>query len=177
MRASAVMLKPLLLKGKEDRIMKWFTKEEVIRCYRKRKEDRCKECRLTQEVKRLPNGLDENMEALVTEVMDPAREKLGKPIICNSGFRCPIHNAKVGGATGSQHMKGEAMDIAPAGLQVTAYGLQELERLARIIVANGKFDQLIVYPTFLHVSWKRQGGNRKQILRKTATGYQKVERL
>jgi len=44
-------------------------------------------------------------------------------------------------------------------------------------VVNGKFDQLIVYPTFLHVSWKRQGGNRKQILRKTATGYQKVERL
>ena len=153
--------------------MKWFTKEEVIRCYRKRKEDRCKECRLTQEVKRLPNGLDENMEALVTEVMDPAREKLGMPIICNSGFRCPIHNAKVGGATGSQHMKGEAMDVVPgdSGL-VTG---DSLERLARIIVENGKFDQLIIYPTFLHVSWKRQGGNRKQILRKTATGYEEVK--
>ena len=136
--------------------MKYFTKEEVIRCYRKRKEDRCKECRLTQEVKRLPNGLDENMEALVTEVMDPAREKLGMPIICNSGFRCPIHNAKVGGATGSQHMKGEAMDVRCA----------DNRRLARIIVENGRFDQLIIYPTFIHVSWKRNGPNRHQVIRK-----------
>ena len=47
--------------------------------------------------------------------------------------------------------------------------------LARIIVENGKFDQLIIYPTFVHVSWKRQGGNRKEVLRKTATGYQKVD--
>ena len=157
----------LAIKRKEDRIMKWFKKEEVIRCYRERKEDRCKECRLTQEVKKLPNGLDENMEALVTEVMDPAREKLGMPIICNSGFRCPIHNAKVGGATGSQHMKGEAMDVRCA----------DNRRLARIIVENGRFDQLIIYPTFIHVSWKRQGGNRKQILRKTATGYVRVYSL
>ena len=146
----------LAIKRKEDRIMKYFTKEEVIRCYRKRKEDRCKECRLTQEVKRLPNGLDENMEALVTEVMDPAREKLGMPIICNSGFRCPIHNAKVGGATGSQHMKGEAMDVRCA----------DNRRLARIIVENGRFDQLIIYPTFIHVSWKRNGPNRHQVIRK-----------
>ena len=143
----------LAVKTQEDRIMKWFTKEEVIRCYRKRKEDRCKECRLTQEVKRLPNGLDENMEALVTEVMDPAREKLGIPIICNSGFRCPIHNAYVKGASQSQHMRCEAMDVRCA----------DNRRLARIIVENGKFDQLIDYGTFLHVSWKRQGGNRRQI--------------
>ena len=141
--------------------MKYFTKEEVIRCYRKRKEDRCKECQLTQAVKKLPNGLDENMEALVTEVMDPAREKLGMPIICNSGFRCPIHNAKVGGATGSQHMKGEAADIA------MVHGSRfKVHDLAQAIVENGKFDQLIIYPTFIHVSWKRNGPNRHQVIRK-----------
>jgi len=120
-------------------------------------------------------GVPENVKALVENVLDPLREKYGKPIKVNSGYRCPKHNLAVGGATQSQHMKGEAADIAPAGLQVTAYGLQELEKLVEIIKQNGKWDQMIVYPTFVHVSWKRGGGNRQEILRKTSAGYQKVE--
>ncbi len=111
-------------------------------------------------------GVPENVKALVENVLDPLREKYGKPIKVNSGYRCPKHNLAVGGATQSQHMKGEAADIAPAGLQVTAYGLQELEKLVEIIKQNGKWDQMIVYPTFVHVSWKRFGPNRKQTLRK-----------
>lgn len=111
-------------------------------------------------------GLPENVKALVENVLDPLREKYGKPIKVNSGYRCPKHNLAVGGATQSQHMKGEAADIAPVGLQVTAYGLKELERLVEIIKQNGKWDQMIVYPTFVHVSWKRFGPNRKQTLRK-----------
>lgn len=111
-------------------------------------------------------GVPENVKALVENVLDPLREKYGKPIKVNSGYRCPKHNLAVGGATQSQHMKGEAADIAPVGLQVTAYGLKELERLVEIIKQNGKWDQMIVYPTFVHVSWKRFGPNRKQTLRK-----------
>ena len=145
--------------------MKYYTKEEVIRCYRESKLNRCAECRLTQASKKQPNGLEENMTALVEEVMDPVREKLGKPIICNSGFRCPIHNALVKGASQSQHMRCEAMDCHCA----------DNRKLAQIIVAQGKFDQLIIYPTFIHVSYKKAGGNRKQILKKTATGYQKID--
>ena len=145
--------------------MKNFTKEEVIRCYRENKQDRCEGCRLSHAVTKLPYGLDENMEALVNEVMDPAREKLGMPIVVNSGFRCPVYNAACPGASKtSQHMRCEAIDCHCA----------DNRRLAKIIVENGKFDQLIVYPTFIHVSWKRQGVNRKQILKKTASGYQKV---
>ena len=114
-------------------------------------------------------GVPENVKALVENVLDPLREKYGKPIKVSSGYRCPKHNLAVGGATQSQHMKGEAADIAPAGLQVTAYGLQELEKLVEIIKQNGKWDQMIVYPTFVHVSWKRFGPNRKQVLRKAKT--------
>ena len=114
-------------------------------------------------------GVPENVKTLVENVLDPLREKYGKPIKVNSGYRCPKHNLAVGGATQSQHMKGEAADIAPAGLQVTAYGLQELEKLVEIIKQNGKWDQMIVYPTFVHVSWKRFGPNRKQVLRKAKT--------
>lgn len=145
--------------------MIYFKPEEVIRCYRESKQDRCKECRLTQAVKQLPNGLDENMKALVEEVMDPAREKLGMPITCNSGFRCPVHNQAVGGVYNSQHVKAEAMDVT----------CKDNRQLAKVIVENGKFDQLIIYPTFVHVSYRRNGGNRKEILRKTASGYQRVD--
>ena len=112
------------------------------------KEFRCKCC------KELPLSAKANIEALVANVLDPAREKLGKPIIVNSGFRCQKHNFEVGGVTNSQHMAGEAADIC----------CEDNKLLKQVIVENGKFDQLIEYPTFLHVSWKRNGGNRKQRL-------------
>ena len=134
--------------------MQNFSKKELIRCYRENKQDRCKECRLPQPASRLPNGIEENIEALVDEVLDPARRKLGKPIVVNSGYRCQKHNLEVGGVKNSQHMVGEAADITCA----------DVPRLKQIIVENGKFDQLIDYGTFLHVSWKRNGPNRKQKL-------------
>lgn len=145
--------------------MVYFKKTELIRCYCEDKQQRCKECRLQQAVQRMPNGIDENIASLIEEVLDPARERLGRPIIVNSGFRCPVHNAVVGGVYNSQHVKGEAADIR----------CDDNRRLAKLIVEAGRFDQLIIYPSFVHVSWKRGGGNRKEILRKTAGGYQKVE--
>lgn len=144
--------------------MKYFKKTELIPCYRGDKGLRCKECRLTQAAMRLPNGIEESMIALGEEVLDPAREKLGAPITVNSGFRCPLHNQTVGGVANSQHVRGEAADLT----------CKDNQRLARIIVEQGKFDQLIIYPSFVHVSYKKNGPNRGQILRKTATGYQKV---
>lgn len=144
---------------------KHFDKKELIRCYRD--EGRCKECKLTQPAMKLPYGIEDNLEELATAVLEPVRERLGKPIIVNSGFRCPLHNRTVGGATGSQHMRGEAADIR----------CDDNRRLTKLIVEVGKYDQLIIYPSFVHVSWKRGGGNRREILRKTATGYEKVNRL
>lgn len=41
-------------------------------------------------------------------------------------------------------------------------------KLAKLIVQQGRFDQLIIYPTFLHVSYKCTGANRHRVLRKTA---------
>lgn len=153
--------------------MKHFKIEELIRCYRN--EGRCPECPLKQRAERVPNDAEANERALVEAVLDPAREKLGRPIMVNSGFRCVVHNRKVGGAASSQHMRGEAADIRP----VSSSRVQgsSVEELARVIVENGVFDQLIIYPTFVHVSYKRNGCNRKEILRKTAGGYQKVSRI
>ena len=126
--------------------MKWF----------KEKEFACKCCG------QLPPLARENVKALVSEVLDPVRERLGMPIVVNSGYRCEKHNKDVGGVRNSQHLRGEAADIHCA----------DLPRLKALIIENGKFDQLITYPTFLHVSYKRTGGNRHQRLKKGGAGYE-----
>ena len=148
---------------------KHFKKEELAHCFRENG-SRCRECPLKQPANKLPDGVEENLEALVVNVLEPACLRLGKPITVNSGYRCPKHNRAIGGATTSQHLRGEAADVAP--VQGSRFTVQDL---AKAIVANGKWDQMILYPTFVHVSYKRNGGNRRQILRKTATGYEKVE--
>ena len=126
--------------------MKWF----------KEKEFGCRCC------SQLPPLARENVKALVREVLDPVREKLGMPIVVNSGYRCERHNKDVGGVRNSQHLRGEAADVTCA----------DLPRLKALIIENGKFDQLITYPTFLHVSYKRTGGNRHQRLKKGGAGYE-----
>ena len=115
--------------------------------YFEMKEFACKCCG------QLPPSAEQNLQALVEHVLDLARERLGMPITVNSGYRCPAHNKAVGGVKNSQHLKGEAADITCA----------DNKRLAEIIEQLGNFDQLIVYPTFLHVSYKRQGVNRESI--------------
>lgn len=147
-------------------MIKHFSKQELARCFRET--GRCSECRLTQPATKLPDGIEDNLKGLVTAVLEPVRERLGKPIVVNSGFRCPVHNRAVGGATGSQHVKGEAADVR---FQDSRFKVQDL---AKAIVANGTWDQLILYPTFVHVSYKRGGGNRREILRKTSGGYVKM---
>lgn len=113
----------------------------------------------------MPASARENIKALVREVLDPARERLGKPIRVNSGYRCAKHNREVGGVAASQHLLGEAADIAPVNSEKGKVKI-ELERLVRIIKELGAFDQMIVYPAFVHVSYKRIGRNRKQIIYK-----------
>lgn len=130
-----------------------FSREEMARCFRI---VRCDECLLKTRADKLPDGVEMNLKALVENVLEPARTKLGRPIWVNSGYRCCTHNGKVGGAINSQHMRGEAADI----------WCDDNKQLAEIIKENGRFDQMIVSPTFIHVSWKRNGPNRKQVLTK-----------
>ena len=117
----------------------------------------------------IPAEARQNIEALVANVLDPVREAYGKPIYVNSGYRCEKHNKAVGGVPKSQHLVGQAADISVKSEKLKVKS--ELETLASIIVQQGRFDQLIIYPTFLHVSYKRSGVNRHKVLRKTATGY------
>lgn len=48
---------------------------------------------------------------MVNNILQPIRDKYGKPITVTSGFRSPSVNRLVGGSANSQHCKGEAADI------------------------------------------------------------------
>ena len=139
--------------------MRYFGIRELVPCV----DGHCKDGRCGVDestIVRVPGEVIENAIALVEQVLDPARKALGKPIKVNSGYRCPLKNKAVGGVAGSQHLRGEAADIC----------CQDNKRLAEIIEANGRYDQLIRYMNgdgsirFIHVSWKRTGVNRKQKL-------------
>ena len=85
------------------------------------------------------NQLQINMQLLYA--LEVLRRILGKPIIINSGYRCPKHNAKIGGVTNSQHVLGTAADIRVPGMTP-----QEVYMVAKYL-----FDGLGVYDNFLHV--------------------------
>ena len=112
---------------------------------------------------KLPKELLPNVQALITNVLDPLREAWGKPITVTSGYRCEALNKAVGGSATSDHMKGCAADI-------TAGSRKENKRLFYLIQELGlPFDQLIWEkgnsegPDWVHVSY-REGNNRKQVL-------------
>ena len=105
--------------------------------------------------------VEQNLTALVDNILDPLRLFYGKPININSGYRCPELNKKVGGVWNSQHLTGEAADIT-TGSKV------ENRKLAKMIVdMKLPFCQLIDEADYawVHVSHKRNGPNRGQILR------------
>ena len=52
----------------------------------------------------------------LVEYVQQIRDHFGKSITVTSGYRCPTHNKRVGGATGSRHSKGDAADIVVSGV-------------------------------------------------------------
>lgn len=132
--------------------MKYFTISELLRSD-------------TAIARKIWNGAnreqEDNLTALVAAILDPLRTAYGKPIRISSGFRCPALNRAIGGVANSQHMRGEAADI---DLGSTT----ENRKLAKLIVdMKLPFDQLIDEANYawIHVSYKRKGDNRGQILR------------
>ena len=106
-----------------------------------------------------PPSVRVKLSGLINNLLDPVRESWGRPIVVNSGYRCPVLNRAVGGVPASQHVKGEAADI-------TAGSPEENRQLFDLIVAGSfSFDQLIDEKNYrwIHISYSA-GGNRNQIL-------------
>lgn len=53
---------------------------------------------------------------LLVWCLEELRARIGRPLIVNSGYRCPAHNATVGGHGESLHMSGRAADVRAAGM-------------------------------------------------------------
>ena len=86
----------------------------------------------------------ESLVYLVRNLLEPLRQAYGKPLHINSGYRCPALNRAVGGVS---------CDDPVALLQL----LRQTELV---------FDQAILYPTFLHVSLRRQNNRQRIIIKK-----------
>lgn len=146
------------------------------------------------------NGIDntpppeavENLRALCVHTLEPLREALGLPIIITSGYRCKELNERITHHSDiSQHMQGEAADFVVQGSKIKVQGskFNEVEPNAevkvqgenhrellikafRTIILNDNidFDQLIIYPSFIHVSYTSRRKNRQKITRAFANG-------
>lgn len=65
-----------------------------------------------------------------------------------SAFRTEAQNNACNGSKNSQHLTGDAVDLKPVDLSVDGF-------ISKIKVSPFKFDQLIKYKTFVHVSFAR----------------------
>ena len=80
--------------------------------------------------------------SFVREKLQTIRDHFAASVTINSGYRTESHNAKVGGAKASYHMRGQAFDIVVKGRTP-----QEVARYAQEIGIPG----IIQYNTFVHV--------------------------
>lgn len=97
----------------------------------------------------------DNIIALVEDVLQPLRDAWGGPLFINSGYRCLELNKAVGGVPTSQHVLGQAADVGVTD----PCALAKLVKKMRLDI-----DQMIIYPDFLHLSYRKDGCNRGQIL-------------
>ena len=107
-----------------------------------------------------------NMNTLVDKIIDPLREKVGA-IRVNSGYRTPAHNKQIGGATNSQHCRGEAADIFPLE--------KDIDDVFALIIREFKYDQVILERNsrgarWIHISYKIEGNRQKAMTANVING-------
>ena len=97
----------------------------------------------------------DNMLKLIVLCLQPIRDKLNRPMMITSGFRCKLLNEKVGGKNNSQHLEGKAVDFIVPNASISS--------IIDFIKKSGiEYDQLInEYDKWVHISFNK-GNNRKQ---------------
>ena len=140
----------------------------------------------------------ENLRKLCIGTLEPLREKLKQPVVITSGFRCQqLNEIIVHASRKSQHMSGQAADFWVSGFKFQVQGSkfkvqsskfkaqgdegsklnvqgsrELLIRAFRLIIEDESidFDQLIIYPSFIHVSYVSREKNRHQLTRASSNG-------
>lgn len=93
-------------------------------------------------------GFD-TIDAETLRVLEAVRKAFEAPVTITSGARCQAHNARVGGASDSQHLVGRAADI-----QVKGHAPDDVHSWIRQHFPQAS---LGLYDTFVHVD-TRSGG-------------------
>jgi len=108
----------------------------------------------------IPESLLPNIQRLVTDILQPLRDNIAKPIIINSGYRSPLVNVLVGGVQDSYHTFALAADIKIANMTTNNI-------VKKIIDLDLPFDQVIEeFGVWVHVQVAKPGETpRKNILR------------
>jgi zinc D-Ala-D-Ala carboxypeptidase len=94
-----------------------------------------------------PNEVQtERLRLLCVRILQPLRDHLRVPIVVTSGFRTAKVNRKIGGASNSQHLDGDAADIHVPGMSI--------DRLVdHIRMLHLPFDQMIdEFGQWVHIS-------------------------
>ena len=97
----------------------------------------------------------------LVDALEAFRALVGKPVMVDSAYRCPQHNAQVGGAGKSEHVEGLAADIRVEGM--TAAELEAVARRIPAIRGIGRADHqdyvhVDVRPTRTVASWCYSAG-------------------
>lgn len=127
-----------------------------------------------------------NLKKLCKGTMEPLRETLDLPIIITSGFRSETLNKILAhSARKSQHLTGSACDFYVGWSQnLNGRGQsgdmpsarQRLIKAFRLIITEDAidYDQLIIYPSFIHVSYVSREANRHSIMKAEGNGKYKA---
>ena len=148
-----------------------------------------------------PPEVKENLRRLCVHTLEPLREAMGLPVIITSGYRCKALNERITHhSIRSQHMEGCAADFyvgQPQGsgfrFQVSGTDDKHLEhetgespmkletssrrelliKAFRQIILDEKidYDQLIIYPSFIHVSYISRERNRRRLTKANGNGH------
>ena len=89
--------------------------------------------------------------SLVAEMQFAIRQKVGVPVFCLSGARCPRHNAAVAITERSQHSICQALDLAqPSGMTLDEFHTVCVEVVERMTEGRGGVG---LYPArrFVHI--------------------------
>ena len=140
------------------KLSKYFTLKEVIKS----------ETSVRKGIDNTPTDqIISQLKNTCEKIMDPIREKYGKPVRVTSGYRCVELNKAIGGSSRSQHcaLNGDA------AIDFEFYDMDmDLEEVFKWITEESKlpYDQCIAEflpHGWIHISYSSDGGNRQKITR------------
>ncbi len=147
-----------------------------------------------------PEEAEENLRRLCQGTLEPLREALQLPVVITSGFRTKALNDRLAHSSErSQHMQGCAADFYVSSAASPRFNAAEprfkvqcgkaavqgsrvddkvqgrrevLIKAFRLIITSHEidYDQLILYPNFIHVSYVSKERNRHNILKARSNG-------